>query len=93
MSFSPLDSELFGPLFTTESMRACFADRAWVGSMLAVEAALARSESRLGLAPDALGSAIEAIRPEDLDIAALGVRAGIAGAGAGRQSGGAHRPG
>jgi 3-carboxy-cis,cis-muconate cycloisomerase len=66
-------------LFTTESMRACFADRAWVGSMLAVEAALARSQSRLGLAPEALGSAIEAIRPDDLDIAALGRRAGIAG--------------
>jgi len=79
MSFSPLDSELFGPLFTTAAMRAAFADRAWIGSMLAVETALARSESRLGLAPDALGPAIEAIRPDDIDIAALGRRAGIAG--------------
>ena len=56
MSFSPLDSDLFGPLFTTDAMRACFSDRAWISSMLAVEAALARSESRFGLAPDAIGS-------------------------------------
>jgi 3-carboxy-cis,cis-muconate cycloisomerase len=79
MSFSPLDSELFGPLFVTEPMRACFSDPAWIGSMLAVEAALARSESWLGLVPDALAPAIEAIRPQDLDIPVLGVRAGIAG--------------
>ena len=79
MSFSPLDSELFGPLFATDAMRACFSDTAWVGSMLAVEAALARSESQFGLAPETLAAAIEAIRPEDLDIAAIGVRAGVAG--------------
>ncbi len=79
MSFSPLDSELFGPLFATDAMRACFSDTAWIGSMLAVEAALAHSESQYGLAPAALAPAIEAIRPEDLDIAAIGVRGGVAG--------------
>ena len=79
MSFSPLDSELFGPLFATDAMRACFSDTAWIGSMLAVEAALARSESRFGLVSAALASAIEAIRPEGLDIAAIGARTGVAG--------------
>jgi 3-carboxy-cis,cis-muconate cycloisomerase len=79
MSFSPLDSELFGPLFATDAMRACFSDTAWIGSMLAVEAALARSESQCGLASAALASAIEAISPEDLDIPAIGVRARVAG--------------
>jgi 3-carboxy-cis,cis-muconate cycloisomerase len=79
MTFSPLDSELVGPLFATDAMRACFSDTAWIGSMLAVEAALARSQSWIRLAPEALAPAIEAIRPEDLDIAALGVRTGIAG--------------
>jgi 3-carboxy-cis,cis-muconate cycloisomerase len=79
MTFSPPDSQLFGPLFATDAMRACFSDTAWVGSMLAAEAALARAESELGLAPAALAPAIDAIRPEDLDIAAIGVRAGIAG--------------
>jgi 3-carboxy-cis,cis-muconate cycloisomerase len=79
MSFSPLDSDLLGPLFVTEPMLACFSDAAWIGSMLAVEAALARSESWLGLVPEALASGIETIRPQDLDIPAMGVRTGIAG--------------
>jgi 3-carboxy-cis,cis-muconate cycloisomerase len=79
MSFSPLDSELFGPLFATDAMRACFSDEAWVASMLRVEAALARSEGQLGLVPEALALAIEAIQPESLDIASLGVRAAVAG--------------
>jgi 3-carboxy-cis,cis-muconate cycloisomerase len=79
MTFSPLDSDVFGPLFATDAMRACFSDRALVGSMLAVEAALARSESWIRLAPEALALAIDAMRPEDLDIVSLGVRAGIAG--------------
>jgi 3-carboxy-cis,cis-muconate cycloisomerase len=79
MTFSPLDSELYGPLFVTQAMRACFSDTSWIGSMLAVEAALARSQGWIGLAPEALAPAIEAIRPDDIDIAALGVRAGTAG--------------
>ena len=79
MSFAPTDSELFGPLFATDAMRACFSDVAWVGSMLAVEAALARSEARAGLAPEALAPAIEAIHPGELDIASIGERAGVAG--------------
>jgi 3-carboxy-cis,cis-muconate cycloisomerase len=79
MSFSPLDSELFGSLFVTEAMRACFSDRAWLCSMLDVEAALARSEARLGLVPDALAPAIAAIRPEDLGIATIGARTTLAG--------------
>jgi 3-carboxy-cis,cis-muconate cycloisomerase len=79
MSFSPLDSDLFGPLFTTEAMRACFSDSAWIGSMLAAEAALAHSQHQLGLAPEALAPAITAIRPQDLDIPALGAQAAIAG--------------
>nr|WP_294509347.1 adenylosuccinate lyase family protein [uncultured Rhodopila sp.] len=79
MTFSPLDSELFGPLFVTDAMRACFSDTAWIASMLAVESALARSQSWIRVVPEALAPAIEAIRPEDIDIVALGVRAGIAG--------------
>jgi 3-carboxy-cis,cis-muconate cycloisomerase len=79
MSFSPLDSTLFGPLFTTEAMRDCFSDHSWVGSMLAVESALARSQHQLGLTPAALAPAIDAIQPDDLDVPALGLRAAIAG--------------
>ena len=79
MSFSPLDSALFGPLFTTAAMRAVFEDHAWVGSMLAVEAALARAQSRFGFVPAALAPAIETIQPGELDIPALGAQAAIAG--------------
>src|SRR4051794_19330536 len=79
MSFSALDSELVGPLFATEAMRAVFSDRARLAAMLRTEAALARAEARCGLAPEALAAAIEAIPAEDLDIAALGQGTALAG--------------
>ena len=79
MTFSALDSELLGPLFATEAMRACFSDEAWVVSMLCAEAALARAQAGLGLAPNGLAEAIEAISPADLDIPALGRQTAVAG--------------
>ena len=51
MSFAALDSDLTGPLFATDAMRACFADTARLRAMLAAEAALARAEAAFGLAP------------------------------------------
>ncbi len=60
-------------------MRACFADEARVGAMLAAEAALARAESRLGLVPEGLAGAIETVQPASLDIAALGSQTAISG--------------
>jgi 3-carboxy-cis,cis-muconate cycloisomerase len=79
MTFSALDSGLLGPLFATDAMRAVFSDRARIGAMLRMEAALARAEARLGIVPDELAAAIAAIRPEDLDLAALGQDTAIAG--------------
>ncbi|MBV9653358.1 MAG: adenylosuccinate lyase family protein [Acetobacteraceae bacterium] len=79
MTFSALDSELVGPLFATEAMRACFADLARVRAMLAAEAALARAEGSLGLVPDGLADAIEAVNPSSLDIAALGRQTAVSG--------------
>ena len=79
MTFSALDSQLLGPLFATEAMRACFSDEARLGSMLAAEAALARAEARLGLVPEALAGAVEAVAPESLDAAAIGCRTELAG--------------
>jgi 3-carboxy-cis,cis-muconate cycloisomerase len=61
MTFSALDSALLGPLFATDAMRACFSDEARLGSMLAAEAALARAQSGLGLAPTDLAAATEAV--------------------------------
>jgi 3-carboxy-cis,cis-muconate cycloisomerase len=79
MSFSALDSELLGPLFATDAMRAVFSDRARLAAMLHMEAALARAEARFGLAPPELGAAIEAISADDFDLVALGRATAVAG--------------
>ena len=79
MTFSALDSELLGPLFATEAMRACFSDESRLAAMLAAEAALARAEAALGLAPAELAEAIEAITPGRLDVAVLGEKTQLAG--------------
>jgi 3-carboxy-cis,cis-muconate cycloisomerase len=79
MTFSALESELLGPLFATDAMREVFSDRARIRTMLRAEAALARAQAQLGLVPQELARAIEAISPDDLDIAALGKETAIAG--------------
>ena len=60
MSVSPIDSSVYGDLFTTPAMRAVFSDEARLQRMLDVEAALARAEARLGLIPAAAGKEISA---------------------------------
>jgi 3-carboxy-cis,cis-muconate cycloisomerase len=79
MTFSALDSELLGPLFVTDAMRDVFSDRHRVAMMLRAEAALARAQAGLGLAPRELAGAIEAISPSDLDLATIGKETAIAG--------------
>src|SRR5947209_8726535 len=79
MTLSALDSELLGPLFATGAMRGVFSDGSRVANMLRVEAALAKAQAGLGLAPRELAAAIEAISPDDLDIVALGKETAIAG--------------
>jgi 3-carboxy-cis,cis-muconate cycloisomerase len=51
VSVSPIDSSVYGGLFTTPAMRAVFSDEARLQRMLDVEAALARAEAKLGLIP------------------------------------------
>jgi 3-carboxy-cis,cis-muconate cycloisomerase len=79
VTFSALDSELTGPLFAMQGMRAVFSDRARLAAMLRVETALARAEARFGLAPEGLAPALEAIGPDDLDLGQLGAETAIAG--------------
>ena len=79
MTFSALDSALTGPLFATDAMRSVFSDRARLRAMLRMEAALARAQAGLGLVPDTLAPAIEAISPDDLDLEALGYGTALAG--------------
>ena len=79
MTFAALDSDLLGPLFATDAMRACFSDEARLTAMLAAEAALARAEASLGLVPDGLSPALAKIVPAGLDAAELGRKTAIAG--------------
>jgi 3-carboxy-cis,cis-muconate cycloisomerase len=79
MTFSALDSDLLGPLFASDAMRDVFSDRNRVAAMLRAEAALARAQAGLRLAPAELAAAVEAILPDDLDLAALGRSTAIAG--------------
>ena len=75
---SSLNSDLLGPLFTTDAMRRCFGDDARLRAMLAVEAALARSEAALGLAPPGLADAIErAVLPDPVSLGAQTAIAGV----------------
>jgi 3-carboxy-cis,cis-muconate cycloisomerase len=79
LTFSALDSALLGPTFATAAMAELFSDRARLGQMLRVEAALARAEARHGLAPEGLAAAIEGITVDALDVARLGQEAATAG--------------
>ncbi len=79
MTFSAVDSALLGPLFTTAAMREVFSDQARLAAMLEAEAALARVQAQLGLVPEALAPAIEAIRADSLDVAALGGQTALSG--------------
>lgn len=79
MTLSALDSALAGPLFSSDAMRAVFDDRARIADMLRVEAALARAQARLGLAPEGLAEAIAAVSPDAFDLAALGRETAHAG--------------
>jgi len=79
MTFSAVDSALLGPLFATTAMRDVFSDQARLAAMLTVEAALARAQARLGLVPDALAPAIEAISADSLDLAAMGEQTALSG--------------
>jgi len=79
VTFSALDSELTGPLFASEAMRAVFSDRRRIAAMLQVEAALARAEAKHNLVPRELAAAIDEIAADDLDLALLGRETAVAG--------------
>jgi 3-carboxy-cis,cis-muconate cycloisomerase len=79
MTFSAIDSALLGPLFATAAMRDVFSDQARLAAMLEAEAALARVQAQLGLVPEGLAPAIEAIRADSLDVAALGEQTALSG--------------
>lgn len=67
-----LDSAIFGPLFNDEEVSKLFDDRALVGAWVEVEAALARTEGRLGVIPVSAAEQIaRAATSDKIDIRAL----------------------
>src|ERR671919_2324345 len=73
MSVSPIDSSVYGGLFTTPAMRAVFSDEARLQRMLDVEAALARAQAKLGLIPaDAAEEITDKADVSRFDLAAIG---------------------
>jgi 3-carboxy-cis,cis-muconate cycloisomerase len=79
VTFSALDSALLGPLFATREMRDVFSDEARLAAMLRMEAALARAEAGVGLAPAELAGALEALSRADFDVAEMGRETAVAG--------------
>lgn len=79
MTFAALDSALLGPLLTTAEMAAVFSDRAKIEAMLACEMALASAEANVGMVPETLALAIEAVSADVFDLAALGQATALSG--------------
>lgn len=80
MTVHPVDSAVFGGLFSTAEMHAVFADEARLQRMLDVEAALARAQAGLGLIPEAAAPEISArARLDALDTSDLAAGTVLAG--------------
>lgn len=76
----PASSALLGPLFASGEMRTLFGDRAQLGRMLKVEAALAAAEAALGVIPRGAGAPIAAAcNPSRFDIEVIGKAAPASG--------------
>ena len=81
MPTNPADSPILGTLYGSDAMRAVFDEQALFQRMLDVEAALARTQARLGIIPaEAAQSIGRAARLENLNIAELAESARTAGA-------------
>ncbi|HWL81779.1 MAG TPA: 3-carboxy-cis,cis-muconate cycloisomerase [Roseomonas sp.] len=72
LSVNPADGAVLSVLYGTDAMRMVVGERAFLGQMLAVEAALARAQARLGIIPEEAATAItEAAAVDKLDLPAL----------------------
>jgi 3-carboxy-cis,cis-muconate cycloisomerase len=68
---TPLDSTIFGLLFTDDEISALFTDKAYVSALVEVEVALARAQARVGVIPAAAAEQISRVKAADIDITAL----------------------
>jgi 3-carboxy-cis,cis-muconate cycloisomerase len=71
MTMTPLDSTIFGPLFTDAEISALLTDEAFVRTLVDVEKALARAEARVGVIAASAGETIGKARADEIDIAVL----------------------
>jgi 3-carboxy-cis,cis-muconate cycloisomerase len=68
---TPLDSIIFGPLFSEAELARVLSDEAYVHALVEVELALARAEAKLGIIPKSAAEAISKARADRIDAAAL----------------------
>jgi 3-carboxy-cis,cis-muconate cycloisomerase len=78
---TPLDSQIFGPLFGDSEINELLTDEAYVRALVEVETALARAEGRLGVIPSSAAEQISSrAHWNKIDIAVLAkgtVRSGV----------------
>jgi 3-carboxy-cis,cis-muconate cycloisomerase len=68
---TPLDSAIFGPLFTDDEISSLLSDDAFVRELVEVEVALARAEARAGVIPEKAAEQIGKVIADKIDRAAL----------------------
>ena len=68
---TPLDSTIFGPLFSDPGISAVLTDEAFVRALVDVEKALARAEARVGVIASEYAEAIGKASAEKIDFTAL----------------------
>jgi 3-carboxy-cis,cis-muconate cycloisomerase len=80
MTVDPANSGIYGGLYGSQEMRDLFSDISRLSAMLAVEAALARAEGRLGIIPrDAAEAIFKAAKSLKPDLAAMAKGAALTG--------------
>jgi 3-carboxy-cis,cis-muconate cycloisomerase len=68
---TPLDSKMFGPLFSDSEINERLSEQAYIRALVEVEAALARVQARLGVIPSSAGAQISQVSSQALDIGTL----------------------
>ena len=68
---TPLDSTIFGPLFTDDEVSNLLSDGAFVRALVEAEVALAQVEARVGVISASAAEQIKKVQADKIDIAAL----------------------
>jgi 3-carboxy-cis,cis-muconate cycloisomerase len=68
---TPLDSSIFGPLFSDDELNSLLTDQAYVRALVDVEIALARAQALAGVIPSKAAEQIAKTQPGNIDITAL----------------------